>query len=96
MQPTGDEATTEHLPPSPQDRSDVDVSSKTWKSCCFECDREVVLYATKTLITMTVLGFAMYRIASNDDPCKDLSFPTGLICTVLGSYVEQGQRMIKK
>ena len=83
-----------HIPPN---EPAVDPSRKTWQSCCFACDREVVLYFTKTLITVSVLGFAMYRIASNTDPCKDLSFPTGLICTILGSFIEQGhQRMIKK
>ena len=103
---TTPDAVVLHAPPTatrrtvsiePVDAFDVDVSRKTWTSCCFECDREVVLYVTKTLTTMSVLGFAMYRIASNNDPCKDLSFPTGLICTVLGSYIEQGsQRMSKK
>ena len=76
---------------------DAPTERKTWHSCCFACDREVVLYFTKTAITVSVLVFAMYRIASNTDPCKDLSFPTGLICTILGSFIEQGhQRMIKK
>ena len=74
---------------------DDDVNRKTWQSCCFECDREVVLYMTKTLITVSVLGFAMYSIASNTDPCKDLSFPTGLICTILGSFIEQGHQRMK-
>ena len=99
---------TIHLPPrhperavsvsiEPRETYDVDVSRKTWTSCCFECDREVVLYVTKTAIQVGILIFAMYRIASNNDPCKDMAFPTGLICTVLGSYIEQGhQRMVKK
>jgi len=84
-------------PKTTTDAFDVDVTRRTWQSCCFACDREVVLYVTKTAVTVSVLVFAMYRIASNTDPCKDLSFPTGLICTILGSFIEQGhQRMIKK
>ena len=81
----------------PKETYAVDVIRKTWTSCCFQCDREVVLYATKTVIQMGILVFAMYRIGSNNDPCKDMAFPTGLICTILGSYIEQGhQKMVKK
>ena len=76
---------------------DVDVSRKTWTSCCFECDREVVLYMTKTFITVAIMTFAMYRIAANDDPCKEQSFEHGLIGMIAGSFIEQGhQRMVKK
>ena len=74
-----------------------DVTRKTWQSCCFECDREVVLYVTKTMITVSILAFAMFSIASNTDPCKDMAFPTGLIGMIAGSFIEQGhQRMAKK
>jgi hypothetical protein len=82
--------TTEHA-------FDVDVSRKTWQSCCFECDREVVLYMTKTLMTVSIMAFAMFRITSNTDPCKEQSFEHGLIGMIAGSFIEQGhQRMIKK
>ena len=100
------EETIVHLPPppprrsvilEPQDSSDVDVSRKTWQSCCFQCDREVVLYATKTFITITVLVFAMARVITNTDACKDMSFPTSLIGMIAGSVIEQGHaRMLKK
>ena len=76
---------------------EVDISRKTWTSCCFECDREVVLYMTKTSITVATMIFAMYRIASHNDPCKELSFEHGLIGMIAGSFIEQGhQRMVKK
>ena len=88
---------TVSIEPKVDTQFDVDLTRRTWTSCCFQCDRSVVLYMTKTITTLSVLAFAMYRIASNTDPCKDLSFPTGLICTILGSYIEQGhQRMVKK
>ena len=86
-----------HIQPNEAAVDDTDTARRTWQSCCFACDREVVLYVTKTAVTVSVLVFAMYRIVSNTDPCKDLSFPTGLICTILGSFIEQGhQRMMKK
>ena len=69
--------------------------NEVWHSCCFECDKQVVVYATKTIINIIVLSFGMYQIISNEDPCKDMSFPTGLICTILGSYVEQGMQFRK-
>ena len=98
---------TVHLPPrhpravsvsiEPKQSYDVDVTRKTWTSCCFTCDREIVLFATKTAVQFMILVFAMYRIVKNADPCRDMSFPTGLICTVLGSYIESGhQRMLKR
>jgi hypothetical protein len=65
-----------------------------WQSCCLNCDRDVVMYLSKLLFSLTILTFAIYTVLSNDDPCRDLSFPTGLIGTILGSFVEQGsQRM---
>jgi len=84
-----------HIPPLNEPA--VDDTRGTWQSCCFQCDRSVVLYFTKTAITVSVLGFAMHGIASNTDPCKDMSLPTVLICTILGSFIEQGhQLMVKK
>ena len=74
-----------------------DTFRSTWQSCCFECDREVVLYFTKTAITVSILVFAMFRIASNTDPCKDQAFENSLIGLIAGSFIEQGsQRMLKK
>ena len=84
-------------PKATTDAFDVDVTRRTWKSCCLECDREVVLYMTKTVITLSIMIFAMYRIASNDDPCQEQSFEHGLIGMIAGSYIEQGsQTMVKK
>ena len=100
---------TVHLPPRRPARKvsvliepnketyNVDVSRRTWTSCCFNCDREVVLFGTKTIITVAILVFAFYRIASNADPCKEQSFEHGLIGMIAGSVIEQGHtRMIKK
>ena len=68
-----------------------------WHSCCFRCDKSVVLFATKSLFSGVVLGFAMYNIVNNSDPCKDLSFSTGLVGMIAGSYIEQGSsHMLKK
>jgi hypothetical protein len=64
----------------------------SWKSCCFECDREVVLYSAKITFSMVTLVFGMYMILSNEDPCKDLAFPVSLVSMIAGSFVEQGQR----
>ena len=83
-----------HTQKNPVDE-DHEHDTRLWKSCCLSCDREVTLYLTKTFFSLSVLVFAMYSIASNKDPCKDLSFPTGLICTVLGSYIEQSHQMVK-
>ena len=72
-------------------------TEKEWHSCCFSCDKTVVLYMTKTAFSAIILSFAMYIVLSNDDPCKDLAFPTGLIGAILGSFAEQGhQRMTKE
>ena len=66
---------------------------RLWRSCCLECDRSIVLYATKTIFSGIILGFSMYIIIlHSDDPCKDLAFPTGLIGAILGSFAEQGSQ----
>lgn len=62
---------------------------EVWESCCLRCDRDLVLYLAKLAVTGVAMGFAMFTIANNEDPCKDLSFYTGLLGTVLGSYLEQ-------
>ena len=70
---------------------------RIWHSCCFECDRDVVMYSTKTIFSASILAFSMYIVLTNTDPCKDLAFPTGLIGAILGSFAEQGsQRMSSK
>ena len=74
------------IPPEQEDIQQV------WKSCCLICDKTVVLYTTKTLFNAVILGFSMYMVLTNKDPCKDLSFPTGLIGAILGSFAEQGSQ----
>ena len=92
---TSHEDVAMHIPPN--DEPAVDDTRSTWQSCCFECDREVVLYFTKTAITVSILAFAMFRIASNTDACKDQAFENSLIGLIAGSFIEQGtQRMLKK
>jgi len=86
-----------HLPPNEAAAVDDTEPKSTWRSCCFECNREVVLYFTKVTITVAILALAMFRIASNTDPCKDQAFENSLIGLIAGSFIEQGsQRMIKK
>ena len=74
----------------------VEPERTVWHSCCFRCDKSVVLFTTKTIFSGAVLAFAIYNIVSNEDPCKDLSFSTGLIGMIAGSYIEQGSFQILK
>jgi hypothetical protein len=70
--------------------------SRVWRSCCLNVDKAVVLWATKTFFTASILFFAGFSFLSNEDPCRDMSFQTGLIGMVAGSVVEQTSRMMQE
>ena len=73
------------------------VSPRVWRSCCFDCDRDVVQYVTKTLFAGTILGFACIQIATNEDPCNPLmSWYTSMIGLVAGSYIEQASSNVTR
>jgi len=65
-----------------------------WRSSCCDCDKEVALYGSKLVISLIILAFAMYQIIVNEDPCKDMSFPTSLIAAILGSFTEQAYQKL--
>ena len=69
-----------------------------WRSCCLDMDKQVVLYTTKTIFSGIILGFCLIQVAKIDSSCHPLiSWYTGLIGTVLGSFVEQSShKMYKK
>ena len=68
---------------------------RIWRSCCLECDRELVKFITKTVFAGSILGFACAMIATDGDPSNSplLSWYTSMIGLVAGSYIEQSSNM---
>ncbi len=55
------------------------------------CDQTAVRYLVKSVFSGVTLAFSFYMIASNKDPCNaNMAYWTGLVGTVVGSFVEQG------
>ena len=64
---------------------------RIWRSCCFDCDKEVAQFITKTLFAGAILAFACIQIATSAEPAADplMSWYTSMIGLVAGSYIEQ-------
>ena len=55
-----------------------------YKSCCFDCDKELVLYIGKMTISMSVLGFSFLML---QNPANDVAFYTSTISLLLGHFL---------
>ena len=55
-----------------------------YKSCCFECDKEFVLYIGKMTISMSVLCFSFLML---QNPENDVAFYTSTISLLLGHFL---------
>mgnify|MGYP003135240789 CR=1 FL=1 len=58
-----------------------------FKSCCFECDKELVLYFGKMIISGSVLGFSFIML---QNPANDVAFYTSTISLLLGHFLNSG------
>jgi len=63
-----------------------DIQEKTWKSCCFQVDKEFVRYLTAISISYIVLGLAIYKLINTQENSADKSVYISLITLVLGIY----------
>ena len=70
--------------------NNTEASRTTWESCCLRTDKELVQYIVKTTFSALILIYSLFMISTIDSSCHPLiSFWTGLVGTVLGSYIEQ-------
>ena len=58
-----------------------------FKSCCFECDKELVLYLGKMVISGSVLAFSFIML---QNPANDVAFYTSTISLLLGHFLNSG------
>lgn len=73
------------------------VPDPAWKSCCFQCEPRVLIYFTKITFSAVTLLWALWQISANEDPCNpNMSWYTGLVGMVAGSYIESGSHAMKK
>lgn len=73
------------------------VPEPAWRSCCFSCEPRVLIYFTKITFSAVTLLWALYMISSNEDACNpNMSWYTGLVGMVAGSYIEQGSHIVKR
>lgn len=73
------------------------VPEPAWKSCCFQCEPRVLIYFTKITFSAVTLLWCLYMISSNEDPCNpNMSWYTGLVGMIAGSYIESGSNAVKR
>lgn len=65
-------------------RESAEVHSAEWRSCCFTSDREAVKYFLTYLLSMTILGFSFYRLATTTD---ELPIWMTVISGISGTYL---------
>jgi len=86
---------TKAEPEAETEAETTEETRRVWRSCCMECDRQVVQFIVKTIFAGSILGFACIMIATDADPTNSplLSWYTSMIGLVAGSYIEQGTSM---
>lgn len=57
---------------------------ETFRSCCFEVDKDCVYYCGKMVISMSVLGFSFLML---QNPANDVAFYTSTISLLLGHFL---------
>ena len=67
-------------PPLPRQDSNV------WRSCCYEIDKRVLLFAVQTTFACVVVVFSMYMLIHSPD-CPEQQMYSSLLTLVLGVYL---------
>lgn len=57
---------------------------ETFKSCCFEVDKDCVYYCGKMIISISVLAFSFLML---QNPANDVAFYTSTISLLLGHFL---------
>ena len=61
----------------------ADNSDNTWKSCCYEMNKNAVQYFTTIAIICGIMGFCIYKL-STDESCAGQTAYMGLLTLLLG------------
>ena len=68
---------------------------QTWKSCCLEADRQMMVWFGQLLLMLSVLAFCAVQLVAADGECDRSSPYIGLISFILGkalaSVVDSGR-----
>lgn len=57
-----------------------------WRSCCFQCDKRFVMFATRAFISLMVIVFCMIQLFLDPD-CSTQSLYVGILTTVIGVWL---------
>jgi len=78
---------------SPEEKKDDD---RTWKSCCFEMDRNFVAYFSQLLFSMTMLGFCSVMLVKHNGDCSQSSPYINILSFMLGKILSNVQSSNEK
>jgi hypothetical protein len=62
-------------------------SSRTWRSCCLETDRQATVYIGQLVFAFSVLGFSAIMLVKSNGDCEQSSPYIGLISFLLGKLL---------
>ena len=64
----------------------TEAGSMPWKSCCFMCDKRVIVFASQLLISVTVLVFCMFQLYRSKS-CEHDALYSSVLTLVLGCWL---------
>ncbi len=79
----------EPVPQNLEDSSDPpnNNTSRIWRSCCLDVDKQVVMYVSQIAIGLGVLSFSFFQLIRADFTCDESSPYLGLVSFIIGTYV---------
>ena len=77
------------------DQVPLDEGGMPWKSCCFMCDKRVIVFASQLMISTTVLMFCMGQLYTSQS-CEHDALYSSVLTLVLGCWLPSPTRSLGK
>ena len=69
------------------EEEDTNSNITTFKSCCFQIDKDFMKYMTQITISYIILSFSLYKlIVITKEDNEDKSIYTSIVMMILGLY----------
>ena len=62
---------------------DEKEQENTWRSCCYDCNKNAVMYFTTISIIVGIMVFCIYKLSTNES-CENQTAYMGLLTLLLG------------
>lgn len=66
---------------------DEQEENKIWKSCCLVIDKNMVVYISQFIFSLSILGFSCFQLTKYSDQCNIASPYYSLISFLMGKLL---------